>query len=122
MESTNISVERVAVKYGFLTAAGLAIYFLAMKLVGLVHIIELRSLNLFIMVAGLWFALKYYRENSTSHLNYFEGISLGTLTAAIAVIPFSIFDDQDGVPNGYEGVRLWIEIGLKIEVPFREVP
>ncbi len=91
MENSNITIEKVAFRYGLYTAAGLTTYFLAMKLMGLAHIVELRMFNIFIMLPGLWFALKYYRENSASHLNYFEGISLGTLTAAIAVIPFSVF-------------------------------
>ncbi len=91
MANSNITIEKVALKYGFYTFAGLVGYFLIMYMVGLAHIIELRNLNLFIMIPGLWFALNYFKENSNSHLNYFEGISVGTLTAVIAAIPFSIF-------------------------------
>ena len=91
MENSEITLEKVAFKYGLLTCAGLIAYFLLMKLVGLVHIIELRSLNLFIMLAGLWFSMNYYKKHSYTHMNYFEGIGLGSLTAAVAVIPFSIF-------------------------------
>lgn len=86
-----ISLEKVAFKYGILTFFGLSIYFLLMKLLGLFQIVELRYLNFFIMVSGILLALQYYKNNSTSGLNYFEGLGLGTLTAMIASVPFSIF-------------------------------
>ncbi len=91
MENSAVSLEKVALRYGLYTCAGLIVYFLMMKVIGLVHIIELRSLNLFIMLAGLWLSMNYYKRYSSSHMNYFEGIGLGALTAAIAVIPFSVF-------------------------------
>lgn len=91
MENSSITIEKVALKYGLYTFIGLVVYFLIMYFIGLAHVIELRNLNLFIMVPGIWFALNHFKENSNSHLNYFEGISVGTLTAAIASIPFSIF-------------------------------
>ncbi len=91
MENSNITIEKVALKYGLYTFGGLVVYFLIMYFSGFAHIIELRNLNLFIIVPGIWFALNHFKENSNSHLNYFEGISVGTLTGAIAAIPFSVF-------------------------------
>jgi hypothetical protein len=89
MSSNNISVERVAVKYGLIIFISLVAYFLFMKLVGLFEIHELRALNFFIMFAGIWKALTYYKKETG--LSFFGGIGLGSLTAIIGVLPFAIF-------------------------------
>ena len=89
MASNNLSVEKVAVKYGLIIFATLVAYFLFMKLVGLFEIHELRGLNFFILFIGVWKALTHFKKNS--NLEYFEGIGLGSLTALIGVIPFAVF-------------------------------
>ena len=60
-----------------------------MKFVGLFEIHELRGLNFFILIIGVWRALTYYRKRKV--LEFFEGIGLGSLTAFIGVIPFALF-------------------------------
>jgi len=77
--------------YGTLIALGLIIYFFAMYAVGLVQVIELRLLNLFIMLAGIYFAMKQYKRTHEGHLNYFRGLSIGVYTAVIASSTFAAF-------------------------------
>jgi len=89
MASNNLSVEKVAIKYGLIIFLSLVLYFLFMKLIGLFEIHELRGLNFFILIAGIWKALTYYKKKG--NLEFFEGIGLGSLTALIGVIPFAIF-------------------------------
>ncbi len=89
MPSTEINTEKVAVKYGLIIFISLVAYFLFMKFVGLFEIHELRGLNFFILIAGIWRALTTYK--SKAGLSYFEGIGLGSLTAIIGVVPFSVF-------------------------------
>jgi hypothetical protein len=89
MASNNLSVEKVAIKYGLIIFLSLVLYFFFMKLIGLFEIHELRGLNFFIMIAGIWKALTYYKKKG--NLEFFEGIGLGSLTALIGVIPFAIF-------------------------------
>jgi len=89
MASNNLSVEKVAIKYGLIIFLSLVTYFLFMKLVGLFEIHELRGLNFFILFAGVWKALTHFKKKA--HLEYFEGIGLGSLTAVIGVIPFAVF-------------------------------
>ncbi|MEQ9285389.1 MAG: hypothetical protein RIG77_00690 [Cyclobacteriaceae bacterium] len=88
---TILTLENVAIKYGLYTFIGLVAFFLFMKFAGLFQITELRGLNFFIMVAGIWKALTYYKLNSRTHLSYLEGLGLGTLTGMVAVIPFAAF-------------------------------
>jgi hypothetical protein len=77
--------------YGTLIALALIVYFFAMYAVGLVHVIELRLLNLFIMLAGIYFAMKQYKRTHEGHLNYFRGLSIGVYTAVIGASTFAVF-------------------------------
>ena len=69
------SIEYIAVKNGLIAFGGLVAYFFLMKGVGLVHIVELRSLNFLIMVG----------------LAYFNGLGLGIRTTVVSVVPFALF-------------------------------
>ena len=66
-------------------------YFFIMYAVGLVHVIELRLLNLFIMLAGIYYALKQYKRTHDGHLNYFRGLTIGVSTATIGATTFAAF-------------------------------
>lgn len=83
--------NRIPENYGLRLAAGLILYFVAMKALGLAHIIELRLLNLFILVAAIWFALKKFKNTHHQHLNYFRGLATGVGTGAIGSILFALF-------------------------------
>ena len=77
--------------YGTLVALGLIVYFFSMYAAGLIHVIELRILNLFILLVGIWYALKQYKRTHNGHLDYFHSLVTGVATAAIGVGTFSIF-------------------------------
>lgn len=77
--------------YGTLIFFALMIYFLLMYAVGLIHVIELRFVNIFFMIAGVYFALRQYRANHGGEMNYFRALALGTATAFIGTTTFGIF-------------------------------
>lgn len=83
--------DRIPEIYGTLIALGLIVYFFAMYALGLVHVIELRLLNLFIMLSGIYYAMKQYRRTHAGHLNYFRGLSIGVATSVIAASTFAAF-------------------------------
>ena len=89
-EATGSSVEVMAIRYGLYTTAGLIAYFLLMKLFGLVHVVELRALNLFVLLAGLILALRAFKRQEGT-IEYLQGIGLGLMTSAIGVVAFSLF-------------------------------
>jgi hypothetical protein len=83
--------ERIPEIYGTIIALGLIVYFLLMYAVGLIHVIELRLFNLFIMLAGVYYALKQYRRTHEGHMNYFRALVTGTVAAAIGTSTFALF-------------------------------
>jgi hypothetical protein len=62
-----------------------------MKLTGLAHHVELRLLNLVILVIGVYLALKKLREANEYRLNYFRALITGFTTATIGSVLFAIF-------------------------------
>ena len=82
---------RIPEVYGTLIALGLIVYFVVMYAVGLLHVIELRLLNLLIMLAGVYYAMKQFSRTHNGHLNYFRGLTIGVATSAIGSSTFALF-------------------------------
>lgn len=83
--------NRIPENYGLKIAAGLIGYFVLMRIIGLHHHVELRLLNLLILVAGIYFALRKFKETHGQHINYFRALVTGVATGAIASIVFALF-------------------------------
>lgn len=83
--------NRIPESYGMRIALGLIVFFVTMHLLGLSHHVELRLLNLIILVVGVYFALKKFRDLHDSHLNYFRALATGVSTAAIGSCIFAAF-------------------------------
>lgn len=83
--------NKIPENYGLRLAAGLIAFFVVMRLAGLAHVIELRLLNLFILGAAIYFALKRFKNTHEHHLNYFRGLATGVGTGAIGSILFALF-------------------------------
>lgn len=83
--------KRIPENYGLRVAGGLIVYFLIMKFAGLLHFVELRMFNLVILVAGIYFALKKFKQTHEDHLNYFRALVTGVVTGAIGSIGFAVF-------------------------------
>lgn len=83
--------KRIPEDYGIRIAIGVTAFFLLMKLTGLFHIVELRMLNIFILVAGIFLALKKFKATHGQHINYFRALVVGVVTGAVGSILFAIF-------------------------------
>lgn len=83
--------NRIPESYGLKIAAGLIAFFLLMKVVGLAHIYELRFLNVFIQVGGIYFALKKFKQSHEEHMNYFRALITGVATGAVSSVIFALF-------------------------------
>jgi hypothetical protein len=77
--------------YGLKIAAGLIGFFLVMKFAGLMEHVELRVLNLVILVGGVYFALKKFKQTHHDHLNYFRALVAGVATSAVGSLVFTAF-------------------------------
>lgn len=83
--------NRIPESYGLRIALGLIVYFVVAHLLGYSHVVELRLLNLLILVAGVYLALKKFKETHDAHLNYFRALATGVATAAIGSLIFGAF-------------------------------
>lgn len=95
MKGEKISIwdrgTRIPEIFGTLIAIALIVYFFLMYLVGLVHVIELRLVNLLFIIAGVYFALKQYRRTHRGQMDYFHAFTTGIKTAAIGTLTFAVF-------------------------------
>ena len=76
--------------YGIATAILLILYFLITKLLGLHQYPVLSAANGVIIGAGIFFALKNYKQKSDD-FKYQDGFQLGLFTGGLATILFSVF-------------------------------
>lgn len=83
--------NRIPESYGLRIAAGLIGFFLIMKLIGLSHHVELRLVNLLILVTGIYLALKKFKLTHHDSLNYFRGLITGVATGAVGSLVFALF-------------------------------
>ncbi|MBC5773262.1 DUF4199 domain-containing protein [Pontibacter sp. KCTC 32443] len=84
-------MEKIGLKYGLITAAGLIGYFLLMNLFGLAHILELRFLNAVILTIGIVLALRAYKKMKQGNIGYLSGLGAAFMTALVATLIFSSF-------------------------------
>ena len=89
--NTKITIEKTAERYGLFTAVGLIILFFLMKVIGVVHVIELRALNVFVLAAGVIYALRFFRKTKPESFTYLKGLGLGVLTGIVASVLFGLF-------------------------------
>jgi len=69
----------------------LTAYFLLMKMLGLVHVTELRLFNFVILLVGIIWSMRLRSKNSFGQDGYFETLGSGCSTVLIAVGFFSSF-------------------------------
>ena len=86
----NIST-RIPEIYGTLIFIALVAYFFLMYMFDLVHVIELRLVNLVFLLAGVYFALKQYQRTHRGQMDYFHSFTTGMATAAIGTLTFATF-------------------------------
>lgn len=86
----NSTIEKIGLQWGLTTLLLLSAYFLIMKILGLIHVPELRIFNALIMFYGVFQAIKRAKVE-LNEFNYFKGIGAGILTAFVATFFFSLF-------------------------------
>ena len=90
MKTTKKSIERLGVVTGLMTSVLLIGYFLLMQALHLAHITELRYFNFLILLTGLLFAYRNFREPE-HNIPYLPGIGLGIITTLASIFPFAGF-------------------------------
>jgi hypothetical protein len=86
-QSTAVNMYKIAA----LTALGLIVFFLLMKLLNLNTIVELRFLNVLILLVGVRYVLLRKRAENGGKLDYLQGMMSGFMTAFVAAVLFAVF-------------------------------
>lgn len=81
----------ISEKYGLFIALGLVVFFFIMRISGLLYVVELRVMNVIIMIAGILSAIKTLRRLAPESFTYFKGMGTGVLTGIIGSILFGLF-------------------------------
>lgn len=82
---------RIPQIYGTLVTMALVLYFFLIYAIGFIYVTELRVLNLFIQIAGIYLAIKQYRRTHEGHVNYLRAMTIGVGTSFIASSTFALF-------------------------------
>lgn len=82
---------RIPEIHGTIMAVALIAYFFLMYALDLIHVIELRLVNLIFLLAGVYFALKQYQRTHRGNMDYFHAFITGMATVAIGTLTFSVF-------------------------------
>ncbi|GAA5039806.1 hypothetical protein GCM10011506_39490 [Marivirga lumbricoides] len=85
------SIEFNGLIGGLFIFIGLLIFFFIMSLLGLVHNLELRALNLFIMAGGVYFSIKNIKRRNKD-FDYLKGMGTGFLAAISSSLAFALFN------------------------------
>ena len=96
---TSMSFHKSSLVFGSAIALCLIVFFFIMKAVGLVHNVELRFLNVLILIGGIIFSINYRMQQDQAKMmtrdgdktSYFDGIWQGMYTGFIASLLFSVF-------------------------------
>jgi predicted membrane protein len=86
-----VSTARVALKYGVITSVAAIVYSTLLMVLGQNQNQALGALGFVILVAGIVFAMRDYREQNNGFMSYGQGLGIGSLMAAIVGVISSLF-------------------------------
>ncbi|MCC9167618.1 DUF4199 domain-containing protein [Pontibacter harenae] len=91
MASSNISYQKVSIKYGVLVGIAHVLFFLIMSLLDLLHIVELSFLSGIFLVIGICVAISRYKTAKNGEINYFQGLAIGATTGVVSSTVLALF-------------------------------
>jgi drug/metabolite transporter (DMT)-like permease len=92
MEMRRISIPAIGFKYGLISFAACAVYFLIMRAVNLIQVPEFRYLNYAILLGGIALALNEVRHTIHRHrINYLPGMGIGLWVSLVCALFFAVF-------------------------------
>ncbi|MFD2245076.1 DUF4199 domain-containing protein [Pontibacter ruber] len=100
MAFTNVSYQKVSLKYGIFVGLAHIVFFLIMRIFGLLHIVELSFFSSIFLIIGIVVAIANFKRARNGDINYFQGLAIGvtvgvvssTLLALFLVFYISLFD------------------------------
>lgn len=100
MAPSNVTYQKVSIKYGIFTGIAHIIFFILMSLLDLLHIMELSFASGIFLVIGIIVAISRFKSARGGVINYFQGLAIGAtvgvvssaILAVFLVIYISVFD------------------------------
>jgi hypothetical protein len=83
--------NRIPENYGLRIAAGLIVYFLIMHFAGFGTNVEFRIGNFVVLILGIYFGLKKFKDSHQHHINYFRALIVGAGIGAVGSALFGVF-------------------------------
>jgi hypothetical protein len=106
-----VSIERIGLMTGLVTALALIAFFLAMKAMNLAQIVELRFFNILIIAAGICIGINNLKNRLNEQEFYLKGLAQGMIITVVTVVTFALFVT---IYLRYFDVGLMEEIGRRV--------
>lgn len=84
-------VRPIFIRYGFMAAGAYVIYFMIMKLAGLIEQTELRFVNYLIYAFFAYLALQAVRGKGNGTIDYLQGMGISFLTGVLSFVLLGAF-------------------------------
>lgn len=91
MASSNLTYQKVSIKYGILVGIAHILYFLLMHLLNLQNVIELSFVSGIFLAVGIAVAISKFKTAKGGVIKYFEGLGIGATTGVISSTILAIF-------------------------------
>ncbi len=82
--STTPSTARVALKAGLITGLVMTVYSTVLSMAGLSQSSPLHYVTFLLLVGGLVYGMRAFKEQNGGYMTYGQGLGVGTLTAGVA--------------------------------------
>lgn len=93
MKLADVTLSKWGIRYGLITGGAFIVYFLIMRVLGLLDVEALRYLNyILILPAGMWLAIHAMEKEVEEHrVNYFRGVGVSLWVTFVASAVFAVF-------------------------------
>jgi energy-converting hydrogenase Eha subunit A len=91
MALSNITYQKVSLKYGIFVGIAHILFFLVMRLLNLQNRVELSFLSALFLVIGIAVAISNFKKAKGGNMNYFQGLAIGATTGVISSTILALF-------------------------------
>jgi hypothetical protein len=89
--TTTPSTAKIALKAGLVTALAMIVYSVILNLSGVSQSSALHYLSILLLIGGLVYAMRDFKEQNRGFMTFGQGLGVGTLTSAVSGLLSSLF-------------------------------
>ncbi|MCC9137987.1 DUF4199 domain-containing protein [Pontibacter silvestris] len=91
MAPSNVSYQKVSLKYGIFVGIAHVLFFLLMRVLGFSNAIELSFISGIFLVIGICVALANFKKAKGGMINYFQGLAIGATVGVVSSTILALF-------------------------------